>query len=349
MEKEITLKDIILKLKHLLIYFLENWKLILCTCLIGAVLGITYGYLKKPLYTAECTFVIEEEGRGGLGQYAGLASMVGIDVGGSSNGLFQSGNLLELYKSRTMITETLLSKDEWSKDKSLLIDRYIKFNHLRDNWSADSTLSTINFNIPREKFTYKHDSILGNIVLNIRDNYLSVGKPDKELSILSVKVKSKDELFAKAFADKIVNNVNDFYINTKTKKSLDNVHILQMQSDSLRNILNRSINGVATAIDANPNINAALQILRTPSQRRQIDVQSSSAIYAEITKNLEIAKVSLRKERPLIQVIDPPILPLKVEKPSVLKSMILGSILFGIVILIFLTLKMLSKKILILT
>ena len=39
----------------------------------------------------------------------------------------------------------------------------------------------------------------------------------------------------KAFNDNIVKNVNDFYIQTKTKIEFQNVQILQHQTDSVRN------------------------------------------------------------------------------------------------------------------
>ena len=42
-----------------------------------------------------------------------------------------------------------------------------------------------------------------------------------------------------------------------------------------------------------------------------------------------MAKVSLRKETPLLQVIDAPILPLEKEKLGRLKSLVLGGFLAG--------------------
>lgn len=61
---------------------------------------------------------------------------------------------------------------------------------------------------------------------------------------------------------------------------------------------------VAASADANPNPNLGRQTLRVPSQRKQGDVQINQAILAQLVQNLEIAKMSLRTETPLIQVID---------------------------------------------
>jgi hypothetical protein len=132
--------------------------------------------------------------------------------------------------------------------------------------------------------------------------------------------------------------VSDFYVDTKTKKSVDNLAILQHQTDSVRAVLNSALTGVAVSTDINPNPNPSRQILRVPSQRRQVDVQANQAILMELVKNLEISKVSLRKETPLIQVIDRPIMPLEKERLGKIKSILVGGILGAFIIIFFLLL-----------
>lgn len=310
-------------------YLLTKWKIIVLCGFIAGIMGFLYASSKKPVYKARCTFVLEEADKGGLGAVAGLASLAGIDVnslGGGSNGIFQGDNIIELYKSRSMIEKTLLSTAKFKAKEQLLIDRYIEFYDLAAKWK-DITIEDLDFRT--SPFSIKQDSMITEIVDDINENHLVVGKLDKKLSIISVEVNSEDQLFAKAFTEIIVSNVNDFYTSTKTKKSVQNIEILQKQADSVKGVLNRSISGVAASIDANPNINPAMQMLKTPSQKRQVDVQASSAIYAEIVKNLEISKISLRKETPLIQVVDKPVLPLKRSKPSKLIYLVLSAAFAG--------------------
>ena len=86
---------------------------------------------------------------------------------------------------------------------------------------------------------------------------------------------------------------------------------------------NIAINGVATALDNVYNLNPAFNIKRTTSTSRQVDVQANTVILNQLVTQLEIAKVSLRKETPLVQLIDRPILPLEKDKVGKLKSSIL--------------------------
>lgn len=338
---EISLKELILKLKEWYSYLLSKWKTILIAGIIGGALGLTYAYLKKPVYTAETTFVLEEgESGGGLGQYAGIASMVGLDLGGGGGGIFKGDNILELYKSRRMIQQTLLSRDTFNGKTELLINRYIDFNHLREKWTKNLKTVKLEFTKDITNYSRTQDSVMGKIVEDYNKNFLEVTKPDKKLSIISVKFSSKDELFAKAFTINIVKTVNDFYVKTKTKKSAQNLAVLQHQTDSIKMVLNTGIASVATANDANPNTNSAFQSLRVPSQKKQLDVQANAAAYQEILKNLEIAKVTFRKDQPLIQVIDQPVLPLKLDRIGKLISAIIGSIISILIVGIFLISKL---------
>ncbi len=54
-----------------------------------------------------------------------------------------------------------------------------------------------------------------------------------------------------------------------------------------------------------------------------------ATIFAEVVKNLELAKFTLQQETPVIQVVDRSYLPLQKEKESKLKGLLLGGILAG--------------------
>jgi hypothetical protein len=323
--KNISVQDAITNVAGAVSDLKRKWKLIVLVTLFGVVLGLCYSIFAKPKYTAICTFALEDGGHEGmLGQYAGLAALAGLDLDNGSS-IFKGDNIFELYRSRLMIEKTLLTKVDFNGKQQILIDRYIDANNLLAKWRDRDDIEQINFNGDPEKFSRKQDSLITNIAEIFNKKYLDVSKPDKKLSILKVAFTAKDELFAKKFADALVENVNTFYVETKTKKSALNVRILQRQADSIKVMLNSSLYGVASAIDAAPNANPALLSLRVPSQRKQVDVQANTAIYSEIVKNLELSKMSLRQQTPLIQFIDQPILPLSNNKVSKKKGAVLGA------------------------
>ncbi|WP_121812097.1 GumC domain-containing protein [Mucilaginibacter kameinonensis] len=324
-KNEISIKELITKIQLGLKYLIRNWEIIIAIGFLGGITGTCYAFLKKSQYVASCNFVLEDSKSGAMGQYAGLASLAGINLGGSSNGgIFEGDNIFALYQSRLMIEKTLLAKANFNGKDQLMIDRYIDFKDLRKSMQKDDKLKNMNFGGDPDHFNRHQDSIIKNIVIDINKNSLTVSKPDKKLNIIEVDTKFEDEAFAMQFNNKLVETVNDFYIKTKTKKTAHNVFILQKQVDSVKSVLNNSIGAVASELDAAPNANPSLLTLRVPSQKKQVDVQANTGIYGELVKNLELAKISLRQETPLIQLIDSPVLPLLTEKPSKPKCLLAG-------------------------
>ncbi|MCV9931287.1 Wzz/FepE/Etk N-terminal domain-containing protein [Flavobacterium sp. LS1R47] len=339
---EISLKELLVKVNKCYTYLISEWKIIVLAGIVGGALGLTYSFMKKPVYTATLSFALEDEksGGGGLGSALGLAGSLGLDLGGSGGSIFTGSNLTELFKSRRMVEQTLLTPVDYNGKTISLAEMYIEINKIRDSWKNNPKFAVIKFlpNESRVKYTRVHDSILGTIYQGLSRGGLLVGQKDKKISIISVDMSSTSELFAKSFCEALVKEVSNFYVVTKSKKARDNMDVLERQTDSIRRELNGAITGVAVANDNTFNLNPALNVRRAPSARKQIDVQANTAILTELVKQSELAKVTLRKETPLIQVIDRPILPLPKERFGKAKGLILGgffAVFFAVFVLIF--------------
>lgn len=328
---EISLKELIEKLKEWYNYLLSQWRTIVLAGVIGATLGLAYSFIKKPVYTATLTFALEDEKGGGMGGALGLASSFGIDLGGGGGSIFSGSNLTELFKSRTMVEQTLLTPVTVNGKVISLAEMYIQNNEWRDNWDEKAKFKNLQFlpGADRKHFTRVQDSILGVIYQNLSKTSLSVAQKDKKIAIISMDVNSTNELFSLYFCEALARQVGRFYVDTKSKKARMNMEILEHQVDSIRSELNGAITGVAVANDNTFMLNPALNVRRAPSARRQVDVQANTAILTELVKQAELAKVTLRKETPLIQVIDRPILPLQKERFGKAKGLVLGGFLAG--------------------
>ena len=345
---EISLKELVLKIKEWYQFLLTKWRLIILAGIIGSLIGFTYAYFQKPIYKALLTFALEEEksGGGGLGGALGLASQFGIDLGSSGGGAFSGANLIELMKSRKLVEKTLLSPIEVDGKAQSLVEYYLAFNEIKKDWDEKPLLKNVSFPIDadRTKFTLQQDSILKNLAAGLIKKDLVISQKDKKVSILSIEMNSTNEQFAKVFCETIAKETSEYYVEIKSKKSKMNVDILQHQADSIRAELNSAITGVAAAADNVFNLNSAMNVRRTPSARRQVDVQANTAILTQLVGNLELAKVTLRKETPLLQIIDRPSFPLEKEKVGKLKSMALGGFLAGFLTVLYLVFSSLYKK-----
>ena len=342
---EITIKELYIQLKEAVNFLLTQWKIILLVGLLSGILGFTYAFFQKKKFIGELTFALEEKSSS-MGSYAAIASQFGLDLGGGSNGgAFAGDNLVELIKTRLMIEKTLINPVIIAGDTELLINRFIEYNNLHETWQDKAELQHIKFEVgvPRSAYTLIQDSILNQIQLHVKKNMLSVKRIDKKLNMVSVVCVSEDELFAKYFTQELVGNTSSFYIDSKTKKAKKNIAILENKIDSVKATLDNRLYGAAIFQDQNTNgIRAQVKV---PFAKQQIDIQLLTVVYAELSKNIELSKFSLMREEPLVQIIDAPILPLKVEKVGKLFSMLIWGLMGGILIIIYLLAKKKVDKI----
>ena len=345
---EITLKELLLKAKDWYTFLLSKWKTIVLAGIVGALVGLGYSFYKKTEYTASLTYALED-GKAAGGGLGSLASSFGFDLGGAggNSGAFSGANLMELFKSRAMVEQTLLAPVTQNNKTISLAEMYIQDKKWRNKWDEKPALKSITFlpNSDRAKFTRVQDSIFGVIYNDLSKTALTVDQKDKKTAIGTITMKGTNEYFTQQFNLALTQTVTDFYIETKSKRAKENMDILVRQTDSIRGELNGAMTGVAVANDNTFGLNPALNVKRLPSARRQVDVQANSAIFSELIKQTEMAKVTLRKETPLIQVIDQPILPLPKEKFGKAKGILLGGILAGFLTVLGLIVRRIFKEI----
>jgi hypothetical protein len=306
--------------------FIKHFKLLLLVGCLGAILGLTYSIIKHTKYSAEVTFLVEENKAGG-GLLSSLGSQIGIDVssmaGAAGNSVISGDNMLELLKSKSMMQECLLTP--FQKDSTyLLADRYVDVNNLRNKWTNDSKVG-IPIHFADVKLSPRlKDSLLSVIIKRIYKKEFSVAKPDKKLGFFKVSTSTNDELVSMYLTERIIKIATDFYVNNKTSRLKNNVARLEHRTDSIGKLLNNrtysAVNDMRLMLNLNPaDINA-----QGSSEISQRDKMVLSTVYAELIKNLEISKTALVQETPTIQITDKPILPLENDEIKWYEGLLIG-------------------------
>lgn len=294
----------------------RRYKLLLLASVLGAGLGLAYNWIKSTKYTAEITFIVEDNKNMGGGLLSALGGQLGFDISslsGGGNGILSGDNVLELLKSRSMMAQCLLTP--YAGDSTLtLADRYADIYKLRSQWAKSKEVGKEVFFGKGDRNGRLEDSLLKVIVKRIEEKQLSIYKPDKKLGFFKVSVTTKDELLSKLIAERIIRIATDFYIDTRTGRLKKNIDRLQGRTDSLEAILNRRTYSASAEnrlmLNANPayiNQPVTLEI----SEREKIMM---GTIYAELMKNLEISKTALIQETPAVQIVDHASLPLENDR-----------------------------------
>src|SRR5690606_5802222 len=193
-------------------------------------------------------------------------SAFGMNASAEAN-LFAGDNLIWLYTSKRMIGETLMSRVEDGGEKRLLLAWFIEINKdlrkFQEKLKKDNPgLVPISHTTTPENLSVNQTKVLNYAIHLIRNDYLEVNLEDHTTGIISVRIIAKDELFALRFVEEIVSRVNTFYINTKTKKNLQQVEVLQEKANEINKNMTGSMQSAAMAMDNIPYANPLNQELK---------------------------------------------------------------------------------------
>jgi uncharacterized protein involved in exopolysaccharide biosynthesis len=236
---EISLSELIQKIKDWYSFLKTKWKQILLVGFIGGCIGFVYAWMQPIKYTAKTSFIVEEGKASSGGGLAALAGQFGFDFSsGSGASIFTGDNILIYLKSESLIRETLLTNYE-NKTNFSLADKYAEIYELRRKWAKSKKVGVQVFFPSKEnyKFSILQDSLLKIIIKNIIEKQIIVERPEKKATFINVAVTFEDQVLSKLFCERIVKLATNKYIEIKTTRQQSNVDKLQRRADSLEYLL----------------------------------------------------------------------------------------------------------------
>jgi hypothetical protein len=336
MSKEISVNELFKKFKIFCNYLVAQWKYFILAISLGAIVGSLYNYFAPINYDSRVSFVVEDS-KASAGGIAALAGQLGFDLSGMGVGGFLGGENILLYlKSEDLIRETLLTRYE-NKSEKTLADVYADSRGLKKKWLRKLDIQEINFPTKGSAiYSRTQDSLLKVIIYRIIKKDLEIVKPDKKATFIEVNVNMRDELLAKYFSERLVKIAIQRYIDFKLRYKSANVKRLEARSDSILYLLNYKTSQVASTQQNLIDINPALRNLSVSSEIIGRDRTMLGVIYAEVVKNLEISRIALSQETPVIEVVDYSYLPLKNSRLKLYESILLFSLFAFLGLLMFL-------------
>ena len=337
---EIQLKDILIKLSEYKTYLFSKKFKIITVSGFFLVLGIIHDLNSEEKYTAKLTFVVDDQQQAGgsFGTMSGMASQFGLDIGSSSRTTFSQNNILEFLKSRGVVEAALMQHAKIDGKEDLLIEHYLEINKIKDAWKKNEGLNPVSFN---GSLAYENDSVSGDVWRSLIEDKLVVELYSDEANIINLSYTSVNEGFAKDFVEALIEQMSKMYIVHKTAQANNTLDFLQNRADSVFGELEIAELEFAKVKDINQRIVKASGRLKELQLMRKVEVLNT--MYLEIVKNLELSKITLLNQTPIINIIDKPILPLQVEDKSKTVLALLLVFLGGFLSLIFFIFRKLFK------
>ncbi len=322
-KKPTAKENVVASLKYLSGY----WYLLIAAIVIAGNIGYYFVNRIKPIYTATITFVLSSDQR--PSSFSGFATQMGFDMGGGADNIFSGDNIIDFFKSRSLVGKALFSLTDTLKKETLL--NLIARKHYSEEYAKVGI-----FESDPLEFSAKQTILYRSIIDFVTKNFV-VLKKDKKLIFYLINATDTEPDIAYYIANNMLAQTSKYFIETKTKVRRESIKVMKREADSLYKKLSSIYVSSASQTDRTYNLNPALTVQRSGLQITQNTAAVTSSSYQQVMQNLESAKNSLQQETPLYRIIDMPELPLPGVKPSKIVHIFITSVLGVILISVLLT------------
>ena len=148
------------------------------------------------------------------------------------------------------------------------------------------------------------------IASRVRANY------DPKASVISISVTMQDPMVSAIVADTVAKKLQEYIIDYRTDKVRADLEYTQKLNDEAREEYYAAQKKYAQYVDRNQGV--TLRSQRTEEERLQNEMQLAYGLFNTTSQQLQVAKAKVQEDTPVFTVLDPPRVPLKESKPSVM-------------------------------
>lgn len=297
-----------------------------------------YLQTKETSYQARITFMTNESSGGGASSLLKMANSFGINIGGGSARGLNAEKLAELLVSHRMLTTTLLQEITIDGNKDIFVNHHQKIIKESDNLVTKIKIdSTGNFDL--EQLSINERKIINEIITAMRKGPLGVSTSDN--GIVRAMYETKSEVYSQKFITALVENLSFFYTDRTVQLQRETNDMLNFRVDSLNQLLLEKEANLRAWLNKYTRRIGAVSL--TPDEfltksKLEREAEIASNLYKESVQAFEIAKVDLEASRPIIQIIDYPMLPLEPREPVPLifyGVAVIGALIISTTLIIF--------------
>lgn len=298
-------------------------KTILIGALIGTVLGIATALLTTKQYTVSTVMVPQVASKSSAGGLSSLAALAGIDLGSAmSTGEISPLIYPQIVSSTPFQLELMQSKFHF-QEVSQPVSLFDYYTH----YKKKSVLSSI------RKYTIGLPGVLKKAITGDKKDTLAVSGMDKSLlrlneeqaeiaklleKIIGVEVDAKqgyltltvtmnEPLVAAELAQKAQDILQREIIRFKVQKAQADLDFIQGRYDELKARAEGYQVGIAQKSDQYKNLVSSVP--QVQSTRLQTQYGIASTVFTEVAKQLEQAKIQVKRDTPTFTIIQPVVLP----------------------------------------
>ena len=311
-EEKLDLKSILQEVK---LYWKAVWQKLVWIGLFAVICTAAFVLsqkLKKPKYTAELTFMVNDDEGGGMSGIGAILGQIGMG-GGGGNSNYQK--IVEIAKSDRILSSLIMDTIELGAKQDVVGNHIIDLYEIQEAWEEDTLMNGFRFGMTpcnQRKHNRAIKSIIGRLIGNKKEasqNCLLQISYNEESSILNIACNSVNPELSIGISKAHFLILSDYYIAKSVEPQQKTYEQLTEKADSIYGLLYGSEQALASYEDQSRGI--ILMQNQLPKMRNQRKLQMYGAMYAEIVKNQQTAEFMLKSQTPYFQLIDIPFVPLR--------------------------------------
>ena len=284
------------------------------------ILGVVVAISSPVVYTASSTFIPQSNNSGASSSLSGVASLVGINLGGNLSGTEIPPSIYPQIIQGVPFKRALLAFNT-SPEESLPVTLESFLLNSTDDFSLISTIkkytislpftilaaikkedkevlptsnSTINVSVEEEELFEALDEIIS-LSVNAKEGFVTLSVTISDASVAAYITKGAQEILQKTVIDYKIKSAKEILAFNKRELGLK-----KEEFDSLQKKL---------ALFKDGNLNIIDSRFENELNRLESEFNIVSAVYQELNKQLEQSKLQVSKDTPIFSVIKPVTIP----------------------------------------
>lgn len=306
---------------------------IILITLLFAIGGVYYALTAREEFVSTGKILPEYQSKaGGLGQFAGLASLAGIDVSSAAGGgsdAIRPDLYPDVLKSTPFFLDLFKIKVKTKDNKEMTFSQFYDTFVLNNDIKQENT--KIKFPTSNQYITVSYQTEKN--LKDLRERISAV--IDKKSGLITVTVKLPDPVVATIITDYSMNFLANYITNYRTEKAKRDLNFLAERLDAAKGKYYTNQAKKAQYSDQYQLSMMKLQAADLQRERIESEYKISSTFYNSLLQKYEEAKLKLQQETPVIKVLEPPVVPNKRSEPKRAIVVLLATFLGGILGIIF--------------
>ena len=324
-EDEIDLKEIIAKIWR------KKWFILAVTGLF-LILGILIAFNSPVSYTASCTIVPQSGEKTSGGNLGGLAAMAGINLGGATSGeTLAPSTYPEILKNVAFCKEimrTYVSPVKLKGQQVTLLEYYTNPEFEQKSFLGTVTKYTIGLpgvifskkksdnNSPQNSTSEEGIQVLSKKELdayNAIQSSVQINENTKS-GYVSLSYSFPDPIGAAQVTNELRKLLEQYVIRYKLDKVQQDLEFVEKNYAIAKQDYQSKQLRLAAFQDANRDLVSA--IAATTERKLSTEYDMSFAVYQELAKQREQARIAVKETKPVLTVIKPVVVPTEKSAPK---------------------------------